>query len=335
VLDATLNDTQAHKILRQVGGSEAVRVIPIAQHNHVWRLEQGATAYFLKSYTKDWYGRNAAKTGFCVAHEVASWAALQRAGLAVPVVAGADEGCDNPLGRPFLLTRALRGEPLTDILRRERSLEPLEAVGRYLGRAHAIAFAHPGYSIGLGPQEPLREGAWQHRCWSAAQRQRHAVETLDHNRDQLTPELIPSLELALATMATTLAPAYDPPHFVHGDCHAHQFFLYREEDTWQVAGVIDMEVSSAGDSGEDFLHLFSELATVLDPATRWWETFFSGYGHTPSFEFQRLRFLGTTPAEYAWLANRDWPQDWDMTINHFLKAGAWADLFSLPQRWTS
>ncbi len=152
MLDVTLDDTQAQEIVRRAGGPGAVRVTTIAEHNHVWRLEQGAAAYFLKAYTKDWYGHDPATTGFCVAHEVASWSALQRAGLAVPVVAGADGGCDNPLGRPYLLTGALRGEPLTDILRRERSLEPLEAVGRYLDRAHAVAFAHPGYIIGSGPQ---------------------------------------------------------------------------------------------------------------------------------------------------------------------------------------
>lgn len=91
-----------------------------------------------------------------------------------------------------------------------------------------------------------------------------------------------------------------------------------------------MEVSSAGDSGEDFLHLFSELATVLDPATRWWAAFFAGYGHMPSFALLRLRFLGTTPEEYAWLAGRGWPDTWGGIIEHFMKAQDWEDVFSLP-----
>lgn len=329
--EISLSNAQALALLRRAGIDGPTQITPISQRNHVWRLRQGTGTWYLKTYTKDWYGDDAAATGYCVAHEVAAWAALRRVGLAVPVVRHAEEGCDNPLGRPFLLTSELRGEPLTDILARERTLGPLAAVGEYLRRAHAITFAHPGYITATGPDAPPQEGAWQHRCWSAPQRQRDALGTLAAIRAAMPPAIATQLEALLGGMATALAPAYQPPRFVHGDCHAHQFFLYRESDRWVVSGVIDMEVSSSGDCGEDFLQLFAELATVLSPATRWWETFFAGYGQVPSFAPVRLRFLGTTPAQYAWLAERGWPVAWRDTIGHFLRATNWEELLTLPR----
>jgi aminoglycoside phosphotransferase (APT) family kinase protein len=332
VREVTLNEAQANEVVRRAGGDGPVRLTPIAERNHVWRLQHGPDASFLKVYTKDWYGDDPTGTGFCVAHEVAGWAALRRAGLAVPAVALADEGCDNPLGRPYLLTRELRGESLTAILARERSLDPLRAVGRYLDRAHTITFPHPGYLTSTGPNEPLRAGSWQHRCWSAEQRQRDALATLDRTRDRLTPAVAARLEATLAHLATALAPAYRPPRFVHGDCHAHQFFLSHQDGEWAVSGVLDLEVSSAGDSGEDFLQRCTELATVLDPATRWWEAFFAGYGSVPSFDLLRLRFLGTTPEAYAWLAGRGWPETWQGLVEHSLRAQGWRELLTLPGR---
>jgi len=328
--DVTLSTAQAVDLLAHIGLHGPVKVTPISEQNHVWRLQREAGAFYLKTFTKDWYGDDPADTGFCVMHEVAAWSLLRRTGLSVPVVARAEEGRDNSLGRPFLLTGELRGEPLTDILMRARTLEPLEAVGRYLGQAHDITFDYPGYITATGPNAPLREGSWQHRCWSSEQRQRDAFSTFDQTRAHFAPAVTERLEPLLEGMAAALASAYHPPHFVHGDCHAHQFFLYQERGVWEVSGVIDMEVSSAGDNGEDLLHLFSELATVLPPATVWWEAFFADYDSTPSFEQMRLRFLSTTPAEYLWLAGRGWSETWEGVVAHFLDATTWAELLTLP-----
>jgi Ser/Thr protein kinase RdoA (MazF antagonist) len=327
---ASLSLTQAEALLLLAGLSGAVRVTPVREQNHVWHLQQGTGTYYLKTYTKPWYGDDVATTAFCVAHEVAAWAVLASAGLAVPDVVLAAESCENPLGRPFLLTRELRGEPLPDVLLRERTLGPLAAVGAYLGRAHAIVFAYPGYIVRTGPDAPLAAGAWRHRCWTADQRQRNALTTLQANQSLLPPPLAHGVEQHVMGMAERLAPAYDPPHFVQGDCHAHQFFLYQEDGAWCVSGVIDMEVASSGDSGEDFLHLFSELAATLPATTRWWEAFFAGYGAVPAFDLVRLRFLGTTPAEYAWLAGRGWPENWASIVSHFLAATSWEELLTLP-----
>lgn len=329
--DPTLSSAQAVDLLAPLGLDGPVEITPISQRNHVWRLQCDAKAFYLKAYTKDWYGEDSAATGFCVMHEVAAWSSLRQIGLSVPMLARAEEGCDNSLGRPFLLTYELQGEPLTDILMRERTLQPLEAVGRYLGRAHDITFDYPGYITVTGPSAPPREGAWQHRCWSAEQRQRNALTTFGQMGTHLSPAIMRRLEPLLENMGAALASAYHQPRFVHGDCHAHQFFLYRERGAWEVSGVIDMEVSSAGDNGEDFLHLFSELATILLVATRWWEAFFAGYGSTPSFELMRLRFLGTTPEEYGWLESRGWPDTWEGIVEHFLNARTWADLLALEK----
>ena len=50
-------------------------------------------------------------------------------------------------------------------------------------------------------------------------------------------------------MGERLRSSYDPPRFVHGDCHANAFFLVEEEGSWRVTGTVDMEVASSGDAG--------------------------------------------------------------------------------------
>jgi aminoglycoside phosphotransferase len=129
-------------------------------------------------------------------------------------------------------------------------------------------------------------------------------------------------------MADQLAPAYQPPRFTHGDCHAHQFFLVETGEGWQVTGVIDMEVSSAGDCGEDLLKLSIELAQILTHQTRWWEPLFEGYGTLPDFELFRLRLLGVVEPEFGmagrWLGTA--PRE--AVVQHFLRATDWDRLFA-------
>ena len=50
-------------------------------------------------------------------------------------------------------------------------------------------------------------------------------------------------------MGDRLRSSYEPPRFVHGDCHANAFFLVEEAGLWRVTGTVDMEVASAGDVG--------------------------------------------------------------------------------------
>src|SRR3712207_8938833 len=42
--------------------------------------------FFLKTYSKDWYGEDVSATGFSVEHEVSAWDTLARHGLDVPEV---------------------------------------------------------------------------------------------------------------------------------------------------------------------------------------------------------------------------------------------------------
>ena len=87
----------------------------------------------------------------------------------------ATPNCDNPISRPFLLTRELEGRPLTDWLEeadRDTQYTLLNVVGDYLRQIHENAFEFPGYLGTLsGPPEPPDQAGWQHRCWSAKTRE--------------------------------------------------------------------------------------------------------------------------------------------------------------------
>lgn len=327
-MDDLISLSQVRALLGAIGAGGPVTMTRLKRQNDVYRLTSGDATAFLKLYTKDWYGSDPIATGFCVAHEVSAWACLAAHGLATPVVLLAAEDSANPLGRPFLLTRELAGEPLTTHLARQLDPAPLlRTIGAYLRHMHAITFPYPGYIVGAGPTAPPADDAWQHRCWTAAQRQRDALAKLERQASQLAPTLWRELAAWITQIETGLASAYQPPRFTHGDCHAHQFFLRPTTVGWAVSGVVDLEVASAGDSGEDLLKLGIELAAVLAPTTRWWEALFEGYGQEPSFEQYRLRLLGTSPAEFRWVA-RGWPPTWESILRHILTATSWADLFA-------
>jgi Ser/Thr protein kinase RdoA (MazF antagonist) len=204
--DVSLSAPVAQQILRDAGitgSSGTVTITIVRKHNHVYRLQAAGQSYYLKTHTKHWYAGNPAAPGRCVDHEHAAWGVLASHGIVVPDVVLARNGSDNPFGRPFILTRALAGAPLTEHLAPEgggRAIEaPLRAAGDYLRRMHAIRFEHPGYIMGLaGPAAPPATGAWQHRCWTAAARQAHALATLEAHRAALPPALVRRLETALS-----------------------------------------------------------------------------------------------------------------------------------------
>src|ERR1044071_2802535 len=147
-----------------------MEVVEVTQHNHVWKLTDGEDIYFLKVYTKSWYGDNVAGTAFCVKHEQDAYAYLAADGLTTPQVVLTQFGMDNPLGRPFIVTRQLKGAPLRTRLETadESQFQTLlEKTGAYMGRMHAIQFAFPGYIVDDGPVAPPDENSWQHSSWSA------------------------------------------------------------------------------------------------------------------------------------------------------------------------
>jgi Ser/Thr protein kinase RdoA (MazF antagonist) len=328
---------QADEILRWAGiATGRVSLSPIKEYNHVYRLQAPRGAFFLKTYTKSWYGDDVLRTAGCVRHEASAWAILTSAGLAAPEVVLARPDCDNPLGRPFLVTRELRGRSLVELFRTASKSDAdklLRAVGDYLRRMHAIAFDYPGYLMDrTGPRAALDPGAWQHRCWTARRRQQAALAGLEADAARLSSPLIAHLRTLLSTIEETLAPAYAPPRFVHGDCHAHQFFLYQHQGDWHVSGVLDMEVASAGDCGEDLMKFAIEMAARYPVALRWWDPLFFGYGQQPDFELFRLRMLGASEAELTCHGDGTWPGTREEILTRLVTARDWADLFALRER---
>jgi aminoglycoside phosphotransferase (APT) family kinase protein len=322
---------QISKILPLIG-LHADGVELIKQGNDVFRLISGTERFFLKAYTKDWYGSDPATTGFHVLHESVAWAILAQRGLAVPIVVYAASDCENPISRPFLLTRELEGRPLTDWLMeadREMQFALLTAVGDYLRQMHQITFEFPGYLSALsGPPEPPDPIGWQHRCWSAKTREAEAWRQLQADEPLLTEETRTESQQACSQISSRLMDAYHPPRFTHGDCHAHQFFLTQNKAGWQVTGVLDMEVSSAGDSGEDLIKISLELAQRLDHKTFWWESLFAGYGVVPDFEAFRLRLLGVEPREFGPLGKWIQTPSREARLQRFLQARDWQSLFA-------
>jgi Ser/Thr protein kinase RdoA (MazF antagonist) len=318
------------KILPLIGQhTDSVELIK--RGNDVFRLISGTERFFLKAYTKDWYASNPATTGFHVIHESVAWTILAQQGLAVPTVVYAAPDCENPISRPFLLTRELEGRPLTDWLReadQETLFTLLTLVGDYLRQMHKITFEFPGYLSTLsGPPEPPKPGEWQHRCWSAKTREVEACKQLQADEAFLTEATRTKSQQACSQISSRLIDAYQPPRFTHGDCHAHQFFLSRNRAGWQITGLLDMEVSSAGDSGEDLIKISLELAQRLDHKTCWWEALFTGYGTVPNLESFQLRMLGVAPVEYGFLGKWIRTPNREAMLQRLLQARDWSSLF--------
>ncbi len=113
-----LSNRQAQEIMHLIGRDGDVHVALVNEYNHVYHIECGGEIFFLKTHTKDWYPSEDAETCYSVAHEYSAFSVLAANGLATPEVLLACRDRDNPFGRPFILTRKLRGEPLTQLLKR-------------------------------------------------------------------------------------------------------------------------------------------------------------------------------------------------------------------------
>lgn len=72
----SLYEQTANDICALIGVSGAVRVTAVTQHNHVWALQCDESTYYLKCYTKDWYGDDVPRTEYCVPHEHDAYAVL-------------------------------------------------------------------------------------------------------------------------------------------------------------------------------------------------------------------------------------------------------------------
>jgi len=318
----------AGRILRRIGIDDDYSLIELKQHNHVYRIETDMETFFLKTYTKDWYGHNVAGTSYCVDHEVAAWKVLASNGLATPDVVLAEFSCDNEFNRPFLLTRMLPGKPLTIYLRdagQDDFRQLLTNIGQYMAAMHRICFPYPGYITSIGLNAPPDPNGWQHLIWTIEQFNRDARQVWNDDRQSISVRLVEEAEAYFRIYGVALADEYAIPRFTHGDCHASQFFLDFDGSKWQVTGVVDMEVSSGGDCGNDLLKFGLEMSALFPAATKWWEPFFEGYGREPNFELMRLRMLAIPHFGYSYA----WPGTREQILSHVLKSHGWQSLYDL------
>ena len=322
---------QIEHLLAPLQPGAPLQIDEIKQHNHVYRVVAGGDLLFLKVYTKDWYGGEIAATAGCVQHERAAWAILAAHGMSTPAVLISEANCDNPLGRPVLVTRGLAGTPLGTTAP-EVTIAHLPAVGDYLRRMHAIAFERPGYLMPGGPDDFASATDWRHPLWFFDVWKQQAFRNLEHERAVLPPTLYNEVQGILEQSERILAPAYELPRYTHGDCWPHQFFVAErpervEEGGWAVTGVLDMEVASAGDAEADFVHFLLELAACLPAMSRWWDGLFRSYGAEPDFERFRVRLLATTEAEFRGL----WPGSLAQIRAHTLNARGWGELLDVER----
>ena len=123
--------------------------------------------------------------------------------------------------------------------------------------------------------------------------------------------------------------AFAHPTFVHGDCHAHQFYLCQWDGHWTVSGVLDMEVASAGDCGEHFLKICAEMSRRYGVGTEWWQPLFDGYGGEPDFDLLKLRYLASAQLELSPHPYTSVPGLRELAVKNILKARDWRGLFDL------
>ena len=323
-----LRQDEIQALLRQTGLASNASITLLKEHNHSYRIDDGDLTAYLKIYTKDWYGNDIQDTAFCVDHEAAAWRSLAEAGLAVPEVLLSGLSLENPLQRPFLLVRALRGAPLTMVAQDappEQLPAMLHSVGRYMAAMHRIRFEYPGYISSSGPASYPAADQYQHSIWTFEQFSRDARRTWQADRQAVDGALMDSVEQFYAQLAPALEQAYARPRFTHGDCHAQHFYVYSQCGEWRVSGVIDMEVASAGDRGADLFKFVVEMAALFPVESGWWRPLFAGYGDEPDFDLLRLRMLAAHHANYAWI----WPGTRAAILRHILDARDWRSLFDL------
>lgn len=317
MLEPCINQDTLRAILGVRGIDGPVSSRCVHHRNHVYAIHAGGRRLFLKVHTKPWYPSDPAAPVRCVEHESAAYRCLHEYGLpSVPIV-HAETNCDNPIGWQYLLMEALPGRSLTDL---DATALPaaLRAVGEYLGRMHMIVFERPGYIYRDGPSKPDRDDAWQHPIWT--------LDALNKARPRDNAET----EAFVHSQLPVLREAYATPRFTHGDCHAHQFFLQPVHEQWQVTGVVDLEVASAGDCGWDLVKFMIEAAVRWSPESRWWMSFLDGYGHEMSFSSVKARFLACGQENYTWLrGSRNWPSEREALGYHILNAQNWEQLFVL------
>lgn len=298
-------------------------------NNHVFRIRTGDMTYYLKTHTRDWYSENGKETGHVVLREATAWQIIEKIGLATPRVVAIDNTTDNVIGIPFIITEELLGESLTELLTRLSRADAYSAircVGAYLKKMHSISFGHSGY---LPPQEPVISSQWHHRIWSYHGFQSWADREQETAKKELSHGSFSDVLRYINEWQHKLRKVYKHPRFVHGDCRANQFYLFQRGREWNVSGVLDMEVASAGDCDEDFMKFCAEMSRRFDVETKWWEPLFDGYEEEPDFNLLKLRYLASGQLELSPFAYKEVAGVRELVVQHLLRAKNWLELFDL------
>ncbi|MGH9223930.1 MAG: phosphotransferase family protein [Acidimicrobiales bacterium] len=328
--------TVAAAVLDAAGATKAhlARIRRVPSGNDVLRLDTDLGTFFLKAPAKDLEPWPDPREGAAarVAREHAAAECLRSYGLPGPEVVAADVSGDNPIGRPYLLTRKVEGRPFTTVVgRRARHgwRGPIHAVGAFLAAVHEIEFDAAGYLVTpdgpVGPTPP----APPRPSHDPAVAQQHAFADLERARPHLEPSLIADLEQRFGSMNAATATSYHPPRLVIGGFHPNHPFLARASEQWSVVGCIDLEVASGGRTLDDLVTFAVGLMFRFDAAVPWWEPLFEGYGDEPPLELCRLELLAS--CKYLFGGSRSLPA----AYHALMAAPSWATLFRLPRRSNS
>jgi Ser/Thr protein kinase RdoA (MazF antagonist) len=296
----SITKEQIQKLLENSAINDSFEFECIKEFNHVYKFIRSNETYFLKIYTKDWYDNDVSHTGGAVQHEVGAIKMLKDNDIPSPDVISYSTDSNNSVKRPFLLTKKLKGSSLTEILADANEQEfnkSLFVAGKHLQKVNSITAPFPGYIMDEKPKHYPGEDKWQHRSWTAKARQKDALNMLEKEKDILPSDLEGKLEKLFLSIESEMREEYITPHYIHGDCHPHQFFLYEENDNFIVSGFIDMEVASFGDKVEDILKFCTEMMYGFS-SRNWWNPFIEGYGENPDFKTFKLRMLGMSGEEF-------------------------------------
>lgn len=330
-MDPTLHlDRRRAAAILDTTDSGIAEVRLIKRFNHVWHIRTVDADYFVKAHTKDWYDA-APASGGPVRNEVSGHRILRSAGLPTADLIRYETTRDNPLGWPFVITRELPGRTLTEVLStgdHDQATAALAAVGRHLAGMHSLSFEHPGPLID-GPPGPPDLDRWLHWLSRLERFLLYFFENLVDD-DQIRLSTKDAATGLLARTLPALQQSYDPPRFVHGDCHAGTFFLTSDRG-WQVAGLVDMENCSAGNPLFDFAKFMIELGGPRGSHLRWWEPLFDGYGSQPDFDVMRAILAGHAHINYTCHGKDAWPGSRDDILRRILGARTWDELLIADQ----
>ena len=159
--------TELQELAHRAALGEVLAWSLVRRHNDVWKLRTASGTFYVKAYSKAWYGDDLPATAACVQHEAAAHTILQKHEAWV-------ERTPHPLGRAergrqtLLLLSELPGQPLTRLLRAAKD-DPakqqawLVLAEQFMGRMHDIAFGQGGYLMTPGgPQTAPDPSQWGH-----------------------------------------------------------------------------------------------------------------------------------------------------------------------------